>query len=522
MVYSLRFGEIRGVWLGCRCCQDWHHFESDGGTISAEEQKQPLESRYCLFWSNKPQARRERFADASTHIGKWSSCVRHRANLSRTLRTFLDQHGAEAEKRYLALHHNGAWPEEEEDDGDVEDGVVQLRRGIAIVDKWTDKQSLNAAFRNERWEWYRSVQAARNVGEVATLVVQFVEAHNAAGKAWLAERQAETTGSVTFASMAAAASGADADGLREVILWFEERLGIARHMAARAKKAAASKRQRQRIADLWSPELLQQEAEANARQHRGRDGKVLEGPVAITLSAEPQLAQEEMEVRFSTGLSPRSDRGQLTLDNGFWPWRTDAHAPPVVHLSCMVWALLAVVGLPSVGALLGGGSDEALKLAAPNGLWFQWLQGLRERHALTPIGALEFRHLRGGSRALWEQVLAQTEGVFLFICRLRRTLDQVLLHVVGYNAGTRVLYLGPWVRALDASDVADAGQVAHSVYMETGIFMDEEGAAVRQVYFNPRHAAAPRLPFNVGEQLQAVRQTSSISSRRRGYKKQRV
>ena len=224
-----------------------------------------------------------------------------------------------------------------------------------------------------------------------------------------------------------------------------------------------------------------------------------------------QVSAEEIKAIRATGEAPISSTEVAQPLNGLVDWRTDGHVLPPSSLPCFLWALLVALAMPSLQTLLHG-RDEMTALMGD--IEFQWFQGLAERHPGAPVGACVLERV---TCMQWD-VLLKEAGVYIMLCSMRKSCLTVVKHYMTYNAGTRVLYLGPWVWVLSTEDLADVSEVAHQVELRHGIFMNE-GSLCRQVRVNPHHQSVHLLPYNTPSDLASV--GMSASARKRANKRQR-
>ena len=135
--------------------------------------------------------------------------------------------------------------------------------------------------------------------------------------------------------------------------------------------------------------------------------------------------------------------------------------------------------------------------------------------AAAPVAAVQ---LREEPVEEWG-VLLRTEGVFMLRAWLRKG-GEVITHFITFNAGTRVLYLGPWVWLVEEKDLCDLERLAHDIEMRHGIFLNE-GSTCRRIWFEPAHAAALQLPYNVPEEVRAVRGALGVGLSKYARKRKR-
>ena len=84
--------------------------------------------------------------------------------------------------------------------------------------------------------------------------------------------------------------------------------------------------------------------------------------------------------------------------------------------------------------------------------------------------------------------------MFIFVVYLRRG-AAFHLHCSSYNAGTSVLFLGPWVVLVQEHDKSNLDLFAARMQLDYGIYMPAAGETFRcrQVYINPQHHGAQLL-----------------------------
>jgi len=189
-------------------------------------------------------------------------------------------------------------------------------------------------------------------------------------------------------------------------------------------------------------------------------------------------------------------------DAGLVPWRTDAHRPPARMCMCALWALCAVVGV-SVSSL--GLARDAIALQM--GASLEELQAAltRAKASRARAGALVLCR----AHVSVSDVLCARAGVFLVGAYLRGH-----PHLLGYNAGTRMLYLGPWVWEVSEAHVADPGALVHELRVQLGLEF-EEPLVCRQVYLCATYERARELPYNTPRDLDVAAGGLSRSAKRR-------
>jgi hypothetical protein len=182
------------------------------------------------------------------------------------------------------------------------------------------------------------------------------------------------------------------------------------------------------------------------------------------------------------GEAPQTSRAPPVVVNGMTPYRTNANElPPTASVSsCLVWTMCAVVGL----------RPSALGLAlcdTPTAMTYKQLTARLQApsNKTKPAGALALckSHWRG-----WD-VLAAQEGTFL-IGGFRKGVR----HLMGFNAGTGVLFVGPETRCVSAHDVATIARLAIELEDEYDVTIGNDGI-VRQLWCRPGAAGFRELPF---------------------------
>lgn len=224
------------------------------------------------------------------------------------------------------------------------------------------------------------------------------------------------------------------------------------------------------------------------RDHRGRQQH---RPgwlqyAAMPLPTKPALAAHELEVLRAAGKAPLSSREAAVLASGMVPWRTDAYAVPQGSgLCCLLWAFCAAAGCTL--AELGLSRDPVLRGAAAAS--FKELTAACQRHPGQPAAALALRKM--GAQG-WS-ILLEKEGVFLFSA-WRMCGERDVPHAMAYNAGTRVLYIGPEVEVLLGKDLADLRALDARMEAEHGVYLGGDCQS-RQLHCQPGHAAFGELPY---------------------------
>jgi len=239
----------------------------------------------------------------------------------------------------------------------------------------------------------------------------------------------------------------------------------------------------------------------------------------VELDAGPQLALEQLLQLRAEGEAPISSTTVVLRERGLLPHRTDAYAPPVGGLTCTLLAFFSV--LASDAARLGLAADPIVGLNNPIG--FRSLSLLLLRNWAAPGGALLLLRAQVNR---WE-LLRMTSGLFIFGGHLRRG-DTFHPHAMSYNAGTGVLYLGPYVVVVQPSDKEQLDLFAVRMQLMYGIYLSSEKPfECRQIYINPMHKGAELLRYNVASALgggaskSAKRRLRDKRPRKRGMKRAR-
>ena len=182
--------------------------------------------------------------------------------------------------------------------------------------------------------------------------------------------------------------------------------------------------------------------------------------------------------------------------SGHVPWRCDDYLVPPsdAGVGCVVRALCSLMAV-SVDTLELW-RDKALGLQGGVGgeITFGVLQAALKRLVSTtaPAGAIVLRKVDSAPSA-W-RVLELEDGVFLWGSWLRRANGTLLTHAIGYNAETKLLYLGMATLALTNYDLSDVPAFVEWLDCEYGVFVDDE-PDLRRIYIVAAHAGARRLPI---------------------------
>ena len=519
--YSLLFGECNG-WLGCSHCRKWRRAVE---AFSAEQRAKPLDERCCMACSRLEEARIED-GDLRPSIAE---CARHSGNLDqRRVNLFLGKGLPRAEAHLAQLAAKECMSPESV-------ALQRAKRDIVKFDRNTDGWWLARI----DYEWVARVDAAADAAALATELLYMLDAQSAKGKRELAEMSGRPMQALVDTLK-------DVEGGRATAVLSEHRALLPPVIVTPDGSIASVG---VRLVEYVARELLQKAGLLNAHRKAQKAGtrlvadfkavtdaeaqrdedlhdKHLQAAIdlfcvptcnpdtfevtftergkrrrrsAVVLSKDRRLSAAEVAELRAAGKAPLSGVERGELRDGCVPWRTDAYELPEQGQPCFVSALLAGAAMPSMKALLGGRTDAVAGLA--DEVDFEWFQGLRERNALAPVAALE---LREEPVEKWA-VLQRSEGVFIIGACMRKAGGRaVQQHFIAWNAGTWMLYLGPWVWMLSANDFADLQEVAHRVEMEYGIFLNE-GSTCRRLWFAPAHDAALQLPYNVPQEVRALR-----------------
>ena len=525
--YSLKFGEFQG-WLGCRYCGKWHVARE---AFSAAQIKCGVATRHCTRWSHvSTEQLAQRVASGCAGlIPTLNECRLHLRNLDNRRRQLLvgrgDGQGSARAEEALGTQVPAFSTAQEE-----EDALVLRRARYKVLklegnsDGWFSRRSINDA-------WVDKVMNEdTDAAWLATEMLFLLRAATPEGRSYLEAKGRPVAALV--ATLEAVVSGDEGDhewllpsvnvewaacvATRLLDFVGRELLEKAGIMNEYRKKKPASSKGMRLVADFRAYSDLEAAMDrskhnvriAASRDLMGREG----GGWAVVLTNEPQASVAEVAQGRADGWLPLSAREPGIMRDGCLPWRCDEYVPVKQGLPCFLGALLAAVALPSLRALLGG-NDVAAGLVG--GVSWRWLQGLRERRAAAPVAAVQ---LREEPVEEWG-VLLRTEGVFMLRAWLRKG-GEVITHFITFNAGTRVLYLGPWVWLVEEKDLCDLERLAHDIEMRHGIFLNE-GSTCRRVWFEPAHAAALQLPYNVPEEVRAVRGALGVGLSKYARKRKR-
>ena len=240
------------------------------------------------------------------------------------------------------------------------------------------------------------------------------------------------------------------------------------------------------------------------------------GGGAIAINADTRRAEQQFAAAAADGHLRSSPRTQQRAVEGLWIMRTDVQKIPRQQMACGLWAIFAVLGMSA--AELGLQRDPLVMLP-PAMIGMNMLAGMfarmRERDPSSPAAALFLQPCRSLT-AGWS-VLRERDGLFVLTAWLVRGLVS-LAHFVAFNAGTRVLHLGPWREIVTDADVADVEMYAADVSLKYGVYLSET-CIVRQLWMNPHASGCRALSYNVPEELEHIGE--SRSRRRMKKRKQR-
>ena len=232
---------------------------------------------------------------------------------------------------------------------------------------------------------------------------------------------------------------------------------------------------------------------------------------AICLPRSPLMAADELWRARALGIVPLSSATpQLTP---LWLMQTDTF-----HVSgmaaCGLWTLFSLLGRsPSA---LGVRSHWAVR-EPPATLMLRQLASIfemaRQQRSHAPAAAL---HLMRARVAGW-RVLYEDTGLFILTGWVLRRAESKS-HYMGYNAGCRILYVGPDVELVTEDDLEDLDMFAARIYSKYGVYVTET-CQVRVLHLNPLAQGAAQLGYATPAHIEEV--APSKSWRRRQKRKRK-